>query len=76
MTADEGEEFAALPEVETRHVDEHEQDRPQRPVLVRVGQEVQEVPRGVRWPNRSSSSSVPERVSKLRDQLKLLADYL
>ena len=42
-----GEEFAALPEVETRHVDEQRQDRPQRPVLVRLGQEVQEVPRRV-----------------------------
>ena len=39
------------------------EDRPQRPVLVRVRQEVQEVP----W--RLSASG-------LRDQLKLLADYL
>ena len=31
-------------QVETRRVAEEEQDRPQRPVLVRLGQEVQEVP--------------------------------
>ena len=53
------------------------QDRPQRPVLVRLGQEVQEVPRRVaRWPSSSSTESAQPRVAKLRDQLKLLADYL
>ncbi len=35
------------PVVEQRRVDESRAARPQRPVLVRVGQEVQEVPRGV-----------------------------
>ena len=34
-------------------------DRPQRPVLVRLGQEVQEVPRRIRWP--SSEPSCPAR---------------
>ena len=42
-------------------------DRAQRPVLVRLGQEVQEVP----WSGVMSADS-----SGLRDQLKLLADYL
>ncbi len=53
----EGEEFAALPEVETRHVDDHDKLGPQRPVLVRLGQEVQEVP--WRIANRSSSRAFP-----------------
>ena len=35
----------ALPVVEQRRVDEQRADRAQRPVLVRLGQEVQEVPR-------------------------------
>ena len=54
------------------------QDRPQRPVLVRLGQEVQEVPRGVRLrvADQVQVEQIPERVAKLRDQLKLLADYL
>ena len=34
-----------LPVVQQRRVDEHDDDRSQRPVLVRLGQEVQEVPR-------------------------------
>ena len=53
------------------------QDRPQRPLLVRLGQEVQEVPRRVGDGRAGSGTEqVPERVAKLRDQLKLLADYL
>ena len=47
--AGQGDGYAeATPEpvvVEQRRVDEHEHDRAQRPVLVRLGQEVQEVPR-------------------------------
>ena len=41
----------------------HREDRPQRPLLVRLGQEVQEVPRRIA-------------LDGLRDQLKLLADSL
>ena len=43
-------ELALAPEVEQRVVDEHDADRAQRPVLVRLGQEVQEVPRRVTAP--------------------------
>jgi hypothetical protein len=45
-------------------------------VLVRIGQEVQEVPRSLGVSDNGHTDQVPERVAKLRDQLKLLADYL
>ena len=72
-------------------------DRPQRPVLVRLGQEIQEVPRrhdavhapdaragaasadslrGVSTASAPSSEPTPQRLAAIRDQLKLLADYL
>jgi len=50
-------------------------DRPQRPVLVRVGQEIQEVPRGL-VATTPASEPTPQRLAAIRDQLKLLADYL
>jgi len=49
-------------------------DRAQRPVLVRVGQEIQEVPR--RLMATPASEPTPQRLAAIRDQLKLLADYL
>ena len=47
--ADEG---GLRPAVEQRQLDERRADRAQRPVLVRLGQEVQEVPRGQRMSRR------------------------
>jgi hypothetical protein len=43
---------------------------------VRLGQEVQEVPRGLEMSERAQVESPRQRITKLRDQLKLLADYL
>ena len=48
--------------------------RAQRPVLVRVGQEVQALPRGMT--SAPSEEPTPARLAAIRDQLKLLANYL
>src|SRR5205823_8984492 len=55
--------------------------RTQRPLLVRVRQEVQALPRrlGCWEPKMAStrpSETTPERLAAIREQLKLLADYL
>ena len=48
--------------------------RPQRPVLVRQRKEVQEVPRNLM--TTAPTESTPQRLAAIREQLKLLADYL
>ena len=48
--------------------------RAQRPVLVRVGQEVQALSR--RMTSAPSEEPTPARLAAIRDQLKLLANYL
>ena len=48
--------------------------RAQRPLLVRVGQEVQALPRGMT--SAPSEEPTPARLAAIRDQLKLLANYL
>ena len=48
--------------------------RPQRPLLVRLGQEVQALPR--RMSSAPSEEPTPARLAAIREQLALLADYL
>ena len=75
--------------VEQRVVDDEQPGRAQRPVLVRLGQEVQEVPRRLAGasapvplatpracPRPDIAEPTPQRLAAIRDQLKLLADYL
>ena len=73
---EDGLEFDALPQVEQRKRRRARADRPQRPVLVRVRQEIQEVSRRVGMATASASEPTPQRLKAVRDQLTLLADYL
>ena len=68
-------EYAALPEVETRHVDEREQIGRNDPCWCGSGKKYKKC-HGAVDGRASGTEQVPARVSKLRDQLKLLADYL
>ena len=50
--------------------------RPQRPVLVRLGQEVQEVPRRVAEPMSETAIPLDQQLEEIRAQLAWVRDYL
>ena len=72
----EGGEFAALPEVETRHVEDRDRIGRNDPCWCGSGKKFKKCHGALGMADQVQVEQIPERVAKLRDQLKLLADYL